>query len=168
MTATSVQKQALGRVSHLGHLYDERTESFLGFSLFNREINEKAIKRTAIPFTDISYLICGSTSQKLQKLSVETQLKLSVMCDLISLDGSGKYLSEQHESSKSYRADLFFKTTTVLEEIDIAKLSAEEINENCLKRNATHVVVSIKWVANVIGSFEYEAKEDEKNQDIKG
>ena len=168
MAIASLTKQALGRVSNFGHLYDKRSDSFLGFSLFNCEKYENALKKTDIPFTDISYLICGSTSEKLHKITVEAQLKLSVLCGLFSLDGSGKYLSTQKDSSKSSSADLFYKMTTVYEELDIAKLSREEINKNCLKLEATHVVVGIKWGANVIGSFEYEAKNGETKQDIKG
>ena len=160
----SIHKQALGRVSHLGHLYDERTDSFLGFSSLKSSHAKEgegdplkgALKKTDIPFTDISYLITGSTSDKLHKLSVDPHLKISVLSGLISLNCSGQYLSDKKETSRSSSADLFYKMTTVFEEIDISKLSAEQINVNSLTRNATHVVVGIKWGANVIGSFEYE------------
>ena len=168
MADISVQRQALGRVSHLGHLYDERTDSFLGFSLFNCEISPNAIEKKDIALTDVSYLICGTTGEKLHALSIEPQLKLSLLSGLVALDGSSKYLSTLNDSSKRSSADLFYKTTSVSEEIDIAKLSADQINENCLKRNATHVVVGIKWGANVVGSFEYEWSDDETKKEIEG
>ena len=166
----SVQKQALGRVAHLDHLYDERSESFLdSTSLFNCGINPSALKKTAIPFTEISYLVSASTSEKLQKLSVDAQLKLSVICGLVALDGSAKYLSQKEESSdKSCRTDLFYKMTTVKEEVDIARLSPDEINKESLQAQATHLVVGIKWGANVIGSFDYETEDGETKQNIEG
>ena len=169
MANKCTQKQALGRTSHLGYLYDERSDSFLRFSIFNCEINPSALKKTHTPFTDISYLICGSTSQKLLKLSVDAQLKISVLTGLTLLEGSSsKYLQIHDKSLKSYSADLFYNMTTVYEEVDIAKLSEDEINKKCLQSEATHVVVGIKWGANVIGSFDYEAKEGETKQDIVG
>ena len=165
----SLQKQALGRVSHLGYLYDERSDSFLNFSLFNdKEINASAIKTTNMPYTDISYLISASTSDKLHKLSVDAQLKLSVMCGLVTLNGSGKYLSDKKENSDSSSADLVYKLSTVYEEVDIAKLSKDQINVNSLKMNATHVVVGIKWGANVIGSFEYKFEKGDSKKEIEG
>ena len=169
MVNMSVQKQALGRVAHLGDLYDERTDSFLGFSIFNCEINPSALKTTDLPFSDISYLVSASTSEKLHKLSFDEQLKLSVLSGLVALDGSAKYLtSQREESSKTFRTDLFYKMATVYEVVDIAKLSPDEINKKCLQTEATHVVVGIKWGANVIGSFDYDAKDGETKQDIVG
>ena len=165
----SVRKQALGRVAQLGHLYDERSDAFQDHSLFNdKEINASAIKTTNMPYTDISYLISASTSDKLHKLSVDAQLKLGVMCGLVTLSGSAKYLSSQNEDLKTSSADMFYKMTTVYDEIDIGKLKKEEINENSLKAEATHVVVGIKWGAIVIGSFEYVRKEGETKKDIEG
>ena len=126
--------QALGRMSHLGFLYDARKDSFPGFSLFNCEINPSSLKKAAHSTTDFSYLICGSTSEKLHKLSVDSELKLSLLSGLISLEGTGKYLSKQNDKwSKSCSADLFYNMTTVYEEVDIAKLSEDEINKKCLR-----------------------------------
>ena len=168
MTYTSVKKQSLGRVSHLGYLYDARSDSVLDFSVFNCDINPSALKKIDKPITDISYLICGSTGEMLQRLSVEKQLKLSVLSGLVSLDGSAKYLQTQNADLRTSSADLFYKITTVYEEVDIAKLSADEINKKCLQTDATHVVVGIKWGANVIVSFKYKAKDDELKQEIQG
>ena len=165
----NLQKQALGRLSQLGYLYDERTDSFSGISLFNCELDPNAITKTPIPFTDISHLICGSRSEKLQKLSVDAQLKLSLLSGLVSLEGTGKYLSTpNYELSNQYSADLFYQVTTVKEELDIAKMDPDEIDNNSLRTEATHVVVGIKWGFNLIGSFEYEAKDGETKQDIVG
>ena len=165
----NLEKQALGRVAHLGHLYDARSDSFLGFSMFNCDINPSALRKTDLAFTDISYLISASISEKLLKLCVDAQLKLSVLSGLVSVDGSAKYLtSAQNEQLKLSSADLFYKMTTAYDEVDITKLSEDEISKKFLLTNATHAVVGIKWGANVIGSFEYEWTDDETKRDVEG
>ncbi len=86
-----LQKQALGRLAHLGDLYDERTDSFLGFSILKSELNHEALKSSDSPFTGVELALCASTSEKFAYLGVEEQLKLSVMCGLCPLlDGSAK------------------------------------------------------------------------------
>ena len=169
MTNSVMQKQALGRVSHLGHLYDERTESFLGYSLFKSDVNDAALKQTDTSFTDTEFVISASMSKKLQKLSADSQLKLSVMAGALALEGSARYLSDKNESSDSVTADLIYKMITVKEEVDIARLPREVINCNSMgTTTATHLVVGIKWGAHVIGSLEYEKKNDENKQAIEG
>ena len=153
----NLQKKALGRLLLLGDLYDGLVSGHLIIQL---RIGSECDHEDAYPvhFTDISYLICGSTSEKLHKLSVDAQLKLSLLSGLVLLEDTGKYLSKQNDKwSKSWSADLFYKKTTMREELDLAKLSADEINQNAFKLEATHVVVGIKWGVSMIGSFEREA-----------
>jgi len=161
---------ALGRVAALGTLYDERSNQFLSYSLFNNEIPEGLIKSTDVPSTDLTYDYENTFKSKSESLNLSAQLKLSFMGGLGNLEGSGKYLSDKKESHKSVKCNLIYNITTKCQQLDLSQKSIKGlINYDSLElSNSTHVVTGIKWGAKTIASFEYSNKEDEAKTVIEG
>ena len=154
----------MDRVSDLGFLYDERTDSFLSYSILNFDLQPNMVKLVDNSFTDTDFFISTSINQKFKILAVEAQLKLSVLSGLFELQGSGKYLKDEKETFRSVSADLIFKSRSVYQSVDITKIREDKkiINIQSLQNGgATHVVVGIQWGANAVGSLVYENRDRE-------
>ena len=162
--------KALGRVATLGTLYDGRRENFCSFSLFNTDIPKNCSKIVDIASTKYDYDYLNTFQSKFHKLDVEAQLKVSVLCGLVKLEGSGKYLTDKKESFKSVKGSLIYEITTKFEFFELSNESIREIiSYKSLENNeATHVVTGIKWGANAIASFEYSNEESSDKTLIEG
>ena len=164
-------RPSLGRVASLGSLYDERTDAFLDFSLFNKSMPDSLVERVDTPKTDYKFDFDNSLRNKFKQFSIEGELKLSLFADLVKMQGSGSYLSHKKDSFKSIQCNVIYSIDTVDEHIDIAKLSADLINKDALRvarHQATHVLVGTRWGGRVVSSFEYKNAEDESETEIKG
>ena len=169
---SSIVKQALGRVAQLGSLYDARRDSFCEYSLFKRSLADSLVQRTHIGNTLLTYELENTYESKFRLMSLDGQLRMSVLGGLLSLQGSAKYLRDEKKSYRAVRANLVYKMLTVHESVDIAHLGKDVINRDALRHaarthHATHMVVGIRWGANVIGSFEHANQADADTGDIK-
>ena len=143
---------AIGRVAQLGAFYDERTDKFIGHNIFKDSLDEKIITSTDIFGTTFSYTTEFNNEEKLKRLELTAQLKLSAMLDLIQLEGSGKFLKLEKSSSRVAMAALFQTITTKYEEISITNVKFQDLVDFDLldKINATHVVIAIQWGGKMI------------------
>ncbi|CAF4944788.1 unnamed protein product, partial [Rotaria sp. Silwood1] len=166
----TISRKALGRASQLGYLYDARKEEFCGISLFKNELPTTIVSSIDVPHTQFEYDFSDTFEQKFKKLDVQAQLKVSVLAGLFKLEGSGKYLSNEKESYKSVKSTLIYSIRTKEENFSISNENLKNlVSYDALKLpNATHVVVGIKWGANVVASFEFANKENDLKTDIEG
>ena len=147
--ADRITRQALGRTASLGDLYDAKTDRFCGTNLFKATPHPSAIQKQDKPNSDIdvSFVTSSSTDEKLSKLDVNGELKLSFLAGMVELGGSAKYLSEKKNSFKSVESAAVCKVTTVMEKLDIPRYG--DVSGDALKhKTATHVVEQINWGAN--------------------
>lgn len=165
----TIYRKALSRAGFLGSLYNAKNNQLCGISLLRDKTPLAAIDEMDIPET---YLIFVSKRviKKRFKLNVEAQLKLSVLAGLITLEGSGKYLSNEKKSSKSIKSTLVYRTKTKEVSLnfyhdDLNKYIVTEAFQN---QEATHIVIGIKWGAYVLASFELKEFNSEDKKDIKG
>lgn len=166
----TINRKALGRAAQLGYLYDARKEEFCGLSLFTSELPTSMISSIDVPDTQFEYEYLDTFEQKFKKLDVQAELKVSVLAGLFKLEGCGKYLSNEKESYKSVRSSLIYSIRTKEEQFSISNANLNGlVSYDALNiPNATHVVVGIKWGANVVASFEFANKENDLKTDIEG
>ena len=63
-----------------------------------------------------------SYQEKFRHLNIEAELSVSLLCGMIKLSGSGKYLDEKRESDHNQCMSLIYTTTTVTEEVFLKQL----------------------------------------------
>ncbi|CAG8560709.1 5618_t:CDS:2, partial [Scutellospora calospora] len=165
-----IQRKALGRAAEIGFLYDATRDIFCGSSIFKTEPSSNMIRIMDTPHTDLKYEYEDSYKEKFSMLDVEAQLKMSVLSGLSPLEGSGKYLGDMKNESKSVRGSLMFKFISIEENLNIKHDDIlTYISENTLNvPGATHVVTGIKWGSTVIASFEYGKINEKDILQVKG
>ncbi|RGB27696.1 hypothetical protein C1646_673797 [Rhizophagus diaphanus] len=168
-STNTITRKSLGRGALIGSLYNAANDTFCGTRIFKSNCPDDSIKKIKIPHTEILYEYENTYKEKLNKLDVGAELKLSVLTGLTPLEGSGKYLNDVKNSLKSVKGTLIYKITSVEENLDIhrvrACISTDGFTNN---QNATHVVIGIKWGATVMASFEYNGTNEENRSHIEG
>jgi GTPase SAR1 family protein len=167
---STIIRSALGCMSGIGDLYDARRDAFVGVNIFNQSPSETCIFCRDNPSSKVDFEITDRLSEKFRKLNVDAELQLSVLAGLVSLKGSGSYLSEEKSSAKSARMSLLYSITTKSESINILNSSLKGLVDlnaiNCVE--ATHVVVGIDWGANCTITSEYANQENEERTKVEG
>jgi len=91
---------------------------------------------------------------------------------MVSLEGSGKYLSEKKENNKSVRGDLVYDITTKNQRLRLSDINEKFINHESIKSlaptGATHIVTGVQWGASAIVSFEYTNEDNSDRTEISG
>src|SRR5579871_3247549 len=166
-TKRIIRRKSLGRTAFIGSLYNATRDTFCGTTILKECLPKDSVSSAHIPHTELLYEYEDSYKEKFNKLDVESELKLSVIMGLLTLEGSGKYLSDVKESLKSVKGTLIYKITSVEENLNIYRddvkscISMDGFNNP----DATHVVIGIKWGATVMAAFEYKnMREDDKSQ----
>ncbi|CAF0974258.1 unnamed protein product [Adineta steineri] len=161
-----IERQAIGRSGSIGSLYDIRTDQFVMGNLFNDVLPDAFIKRSDC--ANVSYWLDFHSSQKetFNNLNIEANLKLALMAGLLKVEGSAKYLKQTKTNSHTVRATFLYKAKTKQEDLQVSTKGLHEYFSSHAFENpdATHVVIGIKWGANVAATFE---REVEKNDDVK-
>uniref|UniRef100_T1IIJ1 Uncharacterized protein n=1 Tax=Strigamia maritima TaxID=126957 RepID=T1IIJ1_STRMM len=160
-------RNALGRVASIGDLYDVRTDTFVGFSIFDGPIPEIAIEVTTIPTRNIDFINTQTVLEKFEKLNVIPELRASILANLITLEGHAKYL-ENKEKNKKPRKSLVYTIHTQVEKLIFDEENDLHhfvtIDESDLELG-THFVASITWGAKTVVSMEKD-ENNGKNEDL--
>jgi hypothetical protein len=161
-----IERQAIGRSGSIGSLYDIRTDQFVMGSLFKGELPLSFIKTSDC--ANVSYWLDFHNSQKetLDNLNIEASLKIGLMAGLLKLEGSAKYLKQTKTNSNIVRATFIYKAKTKKEDLQVSADGLHEYFSSFAFENpdVTHVVIGIKWGANVAATFE---RTVEKRDDVK-
>ena len=162
--------KSLGRVASLGDLYDARNEKFLGYSLLKSDLPESCSTMTDIPYTNFKYDYSNTHESKFSNLDVTAELKVSVLCGMAKLEGSGKYLTDNKENHKSVKADLVYEIRTKHQTLLLSHESLKQFisHDSLGLTDVTHIVTGIKWGANAYASFEYSNDDNKHKREISG
>lgn len=142
-------RAAIGPAASLGRLYDATTDSVLSRSIFSTDIPAEAIESNENPNTDSDFSMSDSLCEKFNKLNFDAELTASFLGGLVSVSGSGHYLSQAKPSAHLQQASVICKIKTVSETLRIRndKLLAI-LDLDALEHNeATHVITGIQWGA---------------------
>ncbi|KAF2239709.1 hypothetical protein EV356DRAFT_513990 [Viridothelium virens] len=143
----SITRPALGETANLGTLYDARTDSFLQLALFNGRLPPTAITKIDNHESDVNYISHDSYKAKLSSLDIDAKLGASFMAGLVTVGGSGKYLSAQRDTNLVAQRSLIYNRKTVNERLEF---QTQDVKDNiCWEAldtgGATHVVSEIVW-----------------------
>ena len=152
-----ISRQALGRTAFLGALYDATTDEFCERSIVNDDIPPVAIRHLDENHGHSSYEFDTAVSKKLRKLNVDISLSLSLLGGLVKTAGaSSNYLYSREKTSQQIEATFIHRSITRTESLNIShKELKARVEPTALRhRNATHVVTSIRWGADLFAQFE--------------
>ena len=137
---------SLGRPFALGMLYDRRTDKIISTdSPWKQETVEKKLKVVKYQHCETEILVDDSFEKKSTNLGVDTDLKLSIMANLVKASGLFKYLNDRKSSSRQARVTLQYRLTTLYKSLSMEHLREIEYPEVLDDCDATHVVTAIKY-----------------------
>jgi len=160
--------KALGRPCYPGQLYDATTSSLLpGFSLFKDsdiKLRTNNINSTKFEFTEVN-----SLSDRASSLDVSTELSVSILSGAFSVGGSGAYLSNKQDTTESTTVAAISQYRTMSQSLDLNALrNMVDIEQETLaKICATHVVTSIAYGGNIVGTLTQKSTNKADNTKIK-
>ncbi|CAF0996687.1 unnamed protein product [Adineta steineri] len=152
-----ISRQALGRTAFLGSLYDATTDEFCERVIVNDDIPAVAIRHLDENHGHSSYEFDTAVSKKLRKLNVDVSLSLSILGGIIKSAGaSSSYLYTRDKTSQNIDATFIHRSITRTESLNVShKELKARVEPTALRhKNATHVVTSIRWGADVFAQFE--------------
>ncbi|PVH80521.1 hypothetical protein DL98DRAFT_532057 [Cadophora sp. DSE1049] len=137
-------RTALGPVATLGGLYDATDDSVLSRSIFKADIPKEAIDSIDTPSTTCQLSTQDRLHEKFAKLNIDAELSASFMGELVTVGGSGKYLSQVKTSAHVQEASAICNITTTTQSLRIthAKLSELPDLDALQHTEATHVVAA--------------------------
>lgn len=166
----SIKRAALGRMASLGSLYDGRTDSFLSLSLLRTTTPPSAVDSMENHSTDIKFSKEDTYKEKFDRMGVSAELSASFLAGLVSVEGSGRYLTDRRDSNLVMQASMHYNITTINEELN---LTTKEVKD-CLAFStletdaATHVVTGISWGAQCVVTAKREVALSEDREEITG
>ena len=127
-------------------LYNCYTDQLIpGITLWNEGDRElkSAIKR-AMPSLNHEIII-EDTIEKKYSLGLNADLKLSLISELLEIEGAAKYSSDVKSSENQSRVTLHYSATTHSEQLALNLLGPVQHSRALDDQKATHVVVEIKY-----------------------
>uniref|UniRef100_A0A914E1M0 SNTX MACPF/CDC-like domain-containing protein n=1 Tax=Acrobeloides nanus TaxID=290746 RepID=A0A914E1M0_9BILA len=112
------------------------------------------------------FVMSNKASDKISKLGVKEELQLSVLCGVVSVGGSAKYIEEHKPSKKAVQCSFVQKIRTVDESINIKHVGLRDSYSKTIGEDGTHVVFKISWGANATVTLTYENEENLAHREI--
>ena len=118
------------------------------------------------PSSSYSIIAEDSIQEKAFTLGIDGNLKLSLMCGLVEVDGAAKYLGDYKSSKKQSRVNLHYKSTTHFEQLAMDQIGAIEFPGVLNDRDATHVVTGIQYGTDAFFVFDRSLEGAEMMHDV--
>uniref|UniRef100_A0A914QAK7 Uncharacterized protein n=1 Tax=Panagrolaimus davidi TaxID=227884 RepID=A0A914QAK7_9BILA len=165
-------KQSLGRSVSLGDCYDATTEQFTGRNIFNKKLTKEVIREHNIRNQSWNYDFSNSTASKLSMFSLDGELKLSLLCDVLpNIAGSAKFVKNSITNKEEIRCTFALFTNTIEQRIEIDDVDLLNFYNDHTKIDSfkgTHVVTRLKWGANAVAELFIENDENLGKMEITG
>ncbi|XP_072898039.1 neoverrucotoxin subunit alpha-like [Hemitrygon akajei] len=166
-----MQLATVGRPFQLGMLYDCRSDTLIpGITLWDLQTLQSNVSSRDQPSTEFHIIASDSMDEKCSALNVSGSMKASLLCGLVEVKGSAKYLSDTKESKQQTRVTLQYKTTTRFEQLTMSHLGRQNITYPSVfdEGSATHVITAVLYGAQAFFVFDQMVSSAEKLQDIQG
>ena len=164
-----LQLPCLGRHFGLGTLYDYRQDKVIpGISLWNNETLKKIRQTENRTRSKFDVIASDTLEAKTTHLGIDGGLKLSVLCDLVKVEGSATYLYNRVSSRNQVRVSLKYSSTTDFEELTMEQITGIEHQEVFHQGMATHVAIGVQYGANCVFVFDRELKTHENRDKAEG
>lgn len=163
-------RSSVGRVAHVGDLYDARSETFCGISILKKQPPPTALRVTDENHCDIQLVHSSTFSKKCEILGITGELKLSILAGIFALEGHGKFLKDEKKSARAVRSSLVYIINTKLEHLNLTSEDLKDCLEfKALQHNqATHIVIDVHWGANATITMESMNSESKDIKEVEG
>lgn len=163
----------MGQVAELGSLYDAKTDSFTSLSILNSLPPPSAVSSVDNPTSELEFTSNDTYEEKFSKLKLNADLGASFLCGMISVGGSGRYLTETRSSNRTRRVACIYNITTVREKLNLTAFTNPSLksylNLDVIQSGAgTHVVSEIEWGANSIVTARYQVADSAGQAEAQG
>ena len=167
MAEVQITRAALGRIAHLGDLYDARSDKFCSTSILTK-IHEDSISLMDNKNSKIDYIFSDKIADKFDKLAIDAELKASILAGCVDLHGNGEYLKNEKQSERTVRFSLVYSISTKHERLNLIEKNLKDaIDAIALNdERATHVVTEIYWGANATATIESIKTEEMGNKNV--
>ncbi|CAF5038272.1 unnamed protein product, partial [Rotaria sp. Silwood1] len=162
---------ALGRPFGLGMLYDYRNDQLIpAITVWKRDILQQNIDSRVQASTNYTISKEDSLHEKTHLLGVEASLKASLLCGLVDISGSAKYVNDRKMTKRQERVTLKYSTTVRYEQLTMDHLSIENMTHTEVfdQDIATHVVTAILYGAEAFFVFDRQLSKEEDNTQLHG
>jgi len=150
-----IHRQALGRITKLGDLYDATTDNFCQVSVFRQPLppDSPAICETDSLYSEIRFSNVNSMEEKFRELKVMGELQLSVLAGMCKhTEGYAEYLRQKTDGFGTVTSMQLCHVKTVTERLEVLHDQVKNnISEDAIRHlGATHVVIEIQWGATCV------------------
>ncbi|XP_062910819.1 uncharacterized protein LOC134349826 isoform X2 [Mobula hypostoma] len=166
-----MQLAAVGRPFQLGMLYDCRSDTLIpGITLWDLQTLQSNVSTHDQSSTEFHIIASDTMDEKCSALNVSGSMKASLLCGLVEVKGSAKYLSDTKGSKQQARVTLQYKTTTRFEQLTMSHLGRQNITYPSVfdEGSATHVITAVLYGAQAFFVFDQVVSSAEKLQDVQG
>ncbi|KAK5905498.1 hypothetical protein CgunFtcFv8_001458 [Champsocephalus gunnari] len=130
---------------------------------------EEKTTETPQPSNHFKMSASDSTESKSTLMDIEASLKVSLLCGLIQVGGSAKYLNDEKKFKNQSRVTLQYKATTKFKQMLITDVTLDTKQLEVIEKGlATHVVTGILYGANAFFVFDSEKLDASQVQKIEG
>ncbi|KAG8148133.1 hypothetical protein E2320_022832 [Naja naja] len=167
----AIEIPALGRPFQLGMLYDCRKDALIpGVTLWDCNSIQRDLNVNFQLKTESEIIPSDSIDDKASALDISASLKASFLGGLVEVEGSAKYLCDTKKSKKQARVTVWYKTTTMNEQLTMRHLGVQNVSYPAVfeQGTATHVVTAILYGAQAFFVFDREVSSMETVKDIQG
>ena len=166
MDNPKIYRAAVGQIANLGEFYDARKDEFLCINAFDRPLKDEDISETEISSSNVDLILTDLVTEQFDKLDINGQLALSILCDLVKLSGSATYLNSHRNSANSAHTTLTYSVRTKYQEVNGIrnKVNADSLNAT----GATHILVGIEWGAKCNITCECQKNGNENIANVRG
>ncbi|XP_060769471.1 cytolytic toxin-beta-like isoform X2 [Neoarius graeffei] len=155
----TIEIAALGRPFQLGMLYDCRKDAIVpGITLWDREqLQDNTVARPHIN-TEFTVTTSDTIQEKAKHLKVDGELKLSLLGDLVTVNGAARYFNDNKRSFIQERLTLHYRTNTKFEHLTMNHLAQGRMDHHYVFNHdvATHVVTAVLYGADAYFVFDRE------------
>ena len=162
-------RAALGRPFQLGMLYDCRSDApVTGLSLWDKESleGEMAVQTMSKEYSKVDVIMSDNLDSKTVGIGAQAEVKLSLLCGMIDVSGSAKFLKDYKKSKRHSRMVLHYHSTSHFCQLVVPeKVKYENVIGYKL---ATHIVTGILYGADAYFVFDHDVSEERDKTKFEG
>ncbi|KAL4077531.1 hypothetical protein J3A83DRAFT_4410003 [Scleroderma citrinum] len=168
------ERPTLGRVVHLGELFDERSNQFLGVQLYEKEGIKNNVAITDMKYTELTLSLSNSIKDKSNILDINPSLCLDVLGGLVKASGSASYLKDPKSNSYARSWAMALKMQTeehclLFAEDELDNKVVDVVKESYISAGlTTHFVSAVIYGGNIVIGMTERSSNSTKKENIKG
>ncbi|KAF5970479.1 P-loop containing protein [Fusarium bulbicola] len=126
--ASVLKRPALGQLAGLGSLYDARSDAFVRLSLFDESLPPNTVETTENRTSNIKFIFDDTPKGKFDAYGVSDELEVSILAGLVTIEGSGLYISDKRDTNHATQCSLLYDVTTVEEKLNLTSSDVKKCN----------------------------------------